>query len=396
MFDTSSRATWVKLTVEKVAVRPAMEDASVNETVVTFSENVSSTLSPTILSKVKASRPSGAPYAEFDGTVDSIVYQQQWRISTSANEVFTLPLDANLDYSIGQTVTRGEAVIKSYARVYDDTEVKDWLWLSPDEVVSEEDSRYATIEPYVAGSGISRLSVSKLDPPLPRGTLVSMVLDNTGLTEKYTITGGSGTTLFVTPAVSTPRSGLATFTLVDKGKRAGYFDIPITNGASTKLASTIPLNSTSIPLTDASRFPEAGRVGIQVGAGVIEVEYYRKSDNFLLDLVWENLEGHDWIQGSIRDVSVVVLAEYDNKILNPAMDALVANRVVSGAVDLTEDTAPVYYRMFKGNSAVLELDKPGTPAALKLLLEDLIPPSTSLVTLSRHVIEDVYEAEVRD
>jgi hypothetical protein len=396
MFDENERATWVKLTVEKVAVRAAMEDASRNETVVTFRETVSSTLSPSILSTIKATRPSGAPYAEFDGVVDSIVYQQQWRITTSANESFTLPLDAPLEYTIGQTVIRGEAVIKSFARVYDDAEVPDWLWLKPDETANEEDSRYATIEPYVTGSGLSRLSVSKLDPPLPRGTSVSIVLDNTGITEKYTITGGSGTTLYVTPAVTVTRSGLATFTQVTKGTRAGYFELPVKNGVTSRLSSSIALKASVLPLSNSTKFPEAGRVGLQVGAGVIEVEYYRKSGNFLMDVVWEDLQGHNWIQGSIPAVPVVLLAEYDNKVLNPAMEALVDKRVVSGATTLDETTAPVYYRMFKGNSAVLELNKPGTPAALKLLLEDLIPPSTSLITLSRHVIEDVYEAEVRD
>jgi hypothetical protein len=392
MFDESNRSTWVKLTVVKVELRRSMEDSTRNETVVTFSEVVSSSISPSILSGIKASRPAGAPYAEFDGVVDSIVYQQQWKISTSANESFILPLDAPLEYSMGQVVTRGEAVIKSFARVYDDAEEKDWLWLKPGVNASEEDSRYATIEPHLAGTGLSRLSVSKLDPVLVRGTKVSITLDNTGVTETYTITGGN----FVTPAVTTTRSGLAVFTPPATGSRSDYFDLPVRNGVTTSLSSAIALKASVLPLSNATKFPEAGRVGLQIGGGVIEVEYYRKSGNFLMDLVWEDLAGHDWIQAGIPAVPVVLLSTYTNRVVNPALEALVAERVVSGAAEVNETTAPIYYNLFKGNSAVLELNKPGTPAALKLLLEDLVPPSTSIVTLSRHVIQDIYEAEVKD
>jgi len=126
-------------------------------------------------------------------------------------------------------------------------------------------------------------------------------------------------------------------------------------------------------------------------------------------LNWVHLEDHDGLRDitghlnpTVPICNVVLLAEYTPKILNPAMDALIRKRVIrdhgtgSGDPRVSDSTVDTYYDLFKHNSSVLELNRVGKPAALRLLLEDVIPPSTTMVTISTHIISDVYDAGAHD
>lgn len=423
MFQRGTAAsTWVRLTVEDVQLRLNMAEPTRNETVVTFRERVQSAgLYPSISSRYKASRPAGAPFADFSGVVDTVESLSNWVITTSAGESFYIPRGLPLTYRIGTEVRRGDAVLNTLAKLYDDAERKDWLWLKPEQDdsyqhlfnggvsrgIDETDDRFVTVEP--GKNGFSKMTLSRVSPLPPRGTIVTVTLDNAGLVERYQVVGSNASSLNVIPEVSARRSGLARFDWPRVGVRAEYFELPPPTGVSGQLVSPHSLNSPSLQLIDTSGFPPAGRIGLALGGGVIEVDYYRVSGNFLTDLSWSSAVGHEALIDNdgrliptIPETSVVILSEYSRRILNPAMEALIKTRVendlgtTTGAPRISNLIADQYYDLFKNNSSVLELSAVGTPSALRLLLEDVVPPSTTLVVLSRHVIADAFEAGAKD
>lgn len=423
MFQAGTQlSTWVRLTVQSAYVRLATEDPTRQETVLTFVERVQVRgVAPNILSRVKASRPAGTPIADFDGSVDSIKPVRYWSVVTSSGETFNIPENVPIPYYVGYEVRRGEAVIKSFARMYDHAERPDWLWMKPEDDDSyqhlftgglvvpagQDDSRYVSIEPAVGG--ISKMIPSRVDPLPPRGTKIRVTLDSTGLIEEYTVTGTNPTTLNVVPAVDSKRSGLAVFEWPAIGVRSGYFELPPSSNPGVSLAAPHAVGAAALLLQSTVGFPAAGRVGLVLGGGVLEVDYYRVNGNFLADLTWESLRGHEALIdddgraiSTISAVPVVLLAEYTDRILNPAMEVLIKLRVeddlgtTTGEPRITDVTAEEYYRLFKNNASVLELNTVGTPDSLRMLLEDVVPPSTTLVVMSRHVISDVYDAGATD
>jgi hypothetical protein len=418
-----TKSTWIRLTVEAAAIRPASDSPSTYDTFISFKESAAAVgLTPTLSSRVRVVRPAPPPFAEIDGVVESVTAVEVWEITTSQGEVHRFPYGVPMPYYVGSEVRRGDAVVPTYATLYDDAERPNWHWLDPQNdttyqhlfnagkayTTEEADVRQITI--YPEKNGLSKVTLSLLQDLPPRGSKMSVVLDGTGVTEQYDVVGKSSSALWVTPAVSEQRTGMATFDRPAIGVRSKYFEVaPVSPSPTSGLAAAVAVGAASLQLQSTVGFPPAGRVGLKLGGGSVEVDYYRVAGNFLSDLVWGSMDGHDGLRladghmGSvIQPCPVVLLSEYTDKIINPAMEVLIKQRVVrdSGTSDgsprIDDITVDEYYRLFKNNSSVLEMNRVGIPTVFKNLLNDVVPPSTTLVTLATHVLTDVYEGEVKD
>jgi hypothetical protein len=169
----------------------------------------------------------------------------------------------------------------------------------------------------------------------------------------------------------------------------------------SKLAVNTRANSPSILLQLAENFPSAGAVILYPPAGgSVEVAYFGRTGNTLYDLAWpsslESLEDADGVVNPVlpADTRVQVMLEYRDQVLNPAFVSLVRKRTerdystVSGTAAISDQDADEFYALLKSSSSVLETKAVNRPQALLKTLVDTLPPGSTLVVRSKHVIVD--------
>jgi len=374
----------------------------------------------TTASNLRILHDGGPPYAAVDGQVLSVVPIIEKTLSTSS-ESFVVE---STSYQVGDPVFRGQPLFPENAIIYDDVSRPNWLWQTPDQVKAElntgtsaiaVDRRSGTIEPPAFPGGYSSVTLTPLTAVLARGTLLTFTDGSTGQVTKFTVIGMDGTATLLSPAVAVAVSG--TFVVTPNTTPTAIPDAFFENASppqnaliQSAIAYPQAVGSKSIQLMSATGFPNAGLCSIRLpNGGAVQVSYNGLAGNSIFNVQWEasnpSLTGPSPGLGlpgpvatQLPSGSVVrLISEYDTQRLNQAFVALCAIRieenVTTGSSNVTvdESNADLFYPLFKNTSTVLELSDVATPSVLSDLLNDIVPPSSTLVVLNRHRILDVYE-----
>jgi hypothetical protein len=244
---------------------------------------------------------------------------------------------------------------------------------------------------------------------------ISVVDDHTLATFNFTVVGLNGDVIYVAPSASAVMNGTATISeaVTTRKDFFGMATPSMSAPIESMLAFAQPIRSRVLQVQNTSRFPAAGDCSIRLpNGGNIEITYNRVARGFLLDVEWPadfpamtgprpspGVDGP--VNAQIPDTAVVrLVSEHRSRRLNPAFVALVDLRVTrdlitsTNRITVTEDTADDLYGFLKNTSAVLESGSVSRPQVLRDLLDDVVPPGSTLVTISRHRIVDVYSGGI--
>jgi hypothetical protein len=429
LFDPSDLTidpVWVFFTLTGIDHKPVLGGA---HTLMTL--DVETDLIPLESSRIIVLRDVGAPYAAFEGAVTDVSPIEKAILRTE-NEAFAIPLDYASAYQPGDYVRRGDPLDPRLAQVYDDYTRPDWHWLRPTDMRRAwggllgrnqralrpdglQDERFVTVR--TDPSGYGRITPSPTFPSPPRGSVVTMRYDD-NITEKvFTVIGTDGSEILVAPDPGEDASGTAVFEApVDRAgeRRSTYFEVPADRRADggqryTTLRTDHRAGGPTLLINPIVDWPAAGAVHILLpDGGHIEVEYHATKETQLYDLQWPTDYPSLTSSGGVFDpripagCKVVLVWEYKARRLNPVFVDLVQRRVErdystrSGVPYVDDDNADAYYQFFKSSSAVLSTAKVGRPESLVKAIYDTLPPGTTLVIESRHVINEVWQPGARD
>jgi hypothetical protein len=381
-------------------------------------------------STMRILRDGGPPYASIDGVVFTTSPKKVVVVETD-HETYKLPAGTLTEYRVGDHVSRGQPLFKRNAKLYDHNTRPNWHWLYPEQVRQEwafatsglgmpvslgvpDDRRNAVIDPPVSAGGYSQISLDPILPYVERGSKATFTDDESGQVTEFTVIGRHGVSVLVSPAVSDIRTGIVHITPRENlnTRPNEYFESASPQvGAAVEapLAFPQPVRTRSLQLTNTSNFPDAGCCSIRLpNGGSVQIIYHRKSNGFLLDCEWPDvmpsLTGPSPGPGlpgpldtQLPATAVVrLISAYERRRVNPSFVALANNRIVRDVrtqatfVDINEKNADVLYDLMKTSSAVLELSAVSRPAALRDMIEDVVPPTSTLVLLNRHRIIDTY------
>jgi len=270
-----------------------------------------------------------------------------------------------------------------------------------------------------------------------RGTIIDFYEDNTCTKYTFTVSGTDGNVALLDPPVSKQMSGLAVFRTIpgvyhpstspvgaaQQIKDRPYFEMAPdrvrTNKGlvlpTTTLAYVQKAGDPVIELTSRENFPDKGRVHINLAeGGLVEFEYFGVEANRLLSLKWkEPFTALKQPDGTINlllplNASLTLMAEYRDRILNPAFIQLISKRVsyIQRTVNSKREKLPSnlidasnadqYYELVKNTSGILELRTISQPKALKTVLKDVSPACSTLEIVNRHVLIDRYDHLLKD
>jgi len=385
----------------------------------------------TVESELRILRDAGPPYAALDGIVVSVEAINETVMKT-ANSEYVLPPGRMPEQRVGEFVARGQPIHQSFAQLYDDTRRPNWHWLKPSHYAKDweyvlkglgtpittatvEDKRTAVVHPPVESGDYSTIDLDPITPQVKRGTHIDVFDDATLVTFTFTVVGLNGTTVYVTPTVSSIINGAATVRSGTEIKRE-YFGLatpPSSSPVESPLTFAQPIRSRVLQLADTSRFPASGECTVRLpNGGSTEVRYNRVARGFLLDCEWPStfpaltgprpapgIEGP--LDPQLPEGTVVrLISEHRQTRLNPAFIALVNQRVTQDLrtsekrIQVSDANADELYAFFKNSSAVMESAAVSRPQVLRDLMDDVVPPGSTLVTMSKHRIIDVYSGGI--
>lgn len=415
-----------ELTVDGVVSKQVMNAV---QTTLVFRERLNFPLSST--EHLWIFRPGSAPYATFIGTITSVLPVEQWVIATAAEE-FMLPAGEAPGWKVGDYVYAGYPVRPSRAAVYDAQRRPNWHRLTPadDQLFWRQqvpnapqiptdmvETRTVALAP---SSGYVQGVFTPTYPMLSRGTLVTVIVDVTGLVLRFSVVGQNGAATLLAPigraAISAAVTGVATIdpaTHALHDRAAAYFEVdPVRVGGNLPSSQLVGAQHVGAPMLfvqSTTGFPSAGRVNLLfTNGGCVEVEYYSMASGRLMGCVWPNdLPSLTDVNGVVSHIipdatALVVVSAYVETIINPAFVALVQQRVVddhgsfNGVPTVTDANADLYYDLFKGTSLVLETNLNERPAGLLPTLDDVIPPNNTAVLFARHVCVDALDIRPED
>lgn len=389
-------------------------------------------LSVTVESEMQAFHPGPPPLAAFDGRVTNVTTNRVRVIQTEFEE-FEVPVESPRFFSIGQPVFRGDPIRPDYAIFYDDESRPDWYRVTPQQRAQDwshllpsdnrslrrdglADIRTVVIASATDGSGLARASFSPSTPLPPRGTTVSVLADDGVQTYEFTVYGVDGGQALLFPDPGEPVAGTATLTIDDSdgvSRSSEYFQVPVSKISGSRPNSVLTFdsqaNDSALTLASTAGFPDAGSIVIKPNVGgSIEVQYFGKSGNRLIDLAWPKsfpslIDENGVFDPKINAGSqVIAIWDYKPTLLNPAFVTAVNRRVIrdfgtiSGAPRIDDDTAPLYYALLKRSTAVIETRTATDPSVLVDVLEETMPPGTTVILQSKHVINDTYQGQAED
>lgn len=374
---------------------------------------------------IRIVRDAGPPFVSFRGTISDVSEQRQWQIETDGGERFLLPPDVWPEYAPRDPVRRGQPVQPGKAVYYDRDVRPNWQYITPDQERSyweflslgdrinrappTTDVRFCSLEPGTGGYG--RIFLAHDAYPLERGDRLVFTEDNTGLVSNFTVVGPiASAEYWVSPNVGGNKSGkvqvLRGVEPRSASRASSYYELPPpVPRPETNLRFNHPAGSVSLQVVNSGAFPDAGRaVLIHPLGGAITVEYFSKSEGYLLDVVWED-DIHPLLTGPDGTVSSVIspewtlrlIATYEPRRLNPAFEALLQLRVESDLTPIdVEEAADELYELLSPSSAVLEAAAVSGPTALVEALYDTLPPGSTLVTLNRLDLVDIVTGKATD
>lgn len=396
--DLNAPPITANLGIVDVTTRPVLGFV---ETTITFDQRPKFVALAT--SRLRAFKQAGPPYIGFDGQVTSILPIQPLVVQTEF-ESFQLMDGEQPEQRIGDAVVRGQPLRPSLAEVYDHVSRPNWHWITLQQKrqhfdmlirgnldgTNSADQRYGTLD--IGDSGFSRYTPSfPYTESLTRGTVV-VLTDESNVEFEYQVVGMDGTVVLLTPNVTAAKTGL--FTVEPKENQTGvqqYFELLPPKVLTTAQTHSQRVGLPSIVTTGLDGFPTIGRVNVLLAeGGLLEFEYFSRTDDRFLGCVWASATNLPLIL--IPETAVFQLvSEYTDKILNPALAAIVAKRskVVAGA-DLVVDSqnADELYNLVRATSAVLELQSVAEPLVLDDLLKDTVPSGSTLEIVHKHAYID--------
>jgi hypothetical protein len=313
---------------------------------------------------VRIYRDIGAPFAEFAGTIASVTPIEVWELTTSAGERFAFDASEPTNFKPGQQVLRGQPVQPQLAQFYDHESRPDWHWLRA-EARTSTSVRSVTVQPGPAGLGLAEFTPNF--PYLTPGTQLKVG------SQTFQIRGHDSTGATVLPNPSNEVSGEVQIS-VPVDPRLSYFEVPT---ASAVFADAAFLVGEAQILAPVSSWPAMGRVVVNG----MEIRYYTRTDTTLEDIIWP--ETFETLFPAGTELRLV--GKFEPQLINEAFAALLQARVVAGtpSADLYPVLAP--------SSAVLELVDGVDSEPLQNLLQDVVPPGTTVVSVSRHIVDDQIE-----
>lgn len=373
---------------------------------------------PTTASKMTILRPGGPPYAAIAGVVTSVTPIIQFEVRTTQERI-TLPIGSRPEQRAGQKVVRGEPVLPSYAQLYDHQRRPNWQWLTPEQTRGGwdfrargrgdnvpfgliEDNRLATVSPPTGANGYSPVLLAPASPIPPRGATITLTDGQTGDELVFTVVGQQAGQPLVTPAVTTTRSGACVVSRAADGT-APYFESPAPAlPVETALAFPQPVRARVLQVLSTTNFPDAGRISIRLpNGGAVEFTYKGKAAGFLLDCEWPNdfpaLTDNTGAVATMlpADSRLRLISAFSRRRVNPAFLALVSERVKGSNVSTASpQTVDALYDLLKANATVFESRVTARPAAVRDAIKDLTPAGSSVVSVTKYVIADVYVSGV--
>jgi hypothetical protein len=389
---------------------------------------------PVLSASLLILRQGNPPYATISGTILSIqpVYETVVR---TTHESFTLPEGTAAEQRVGEHIFRGMPLFPSYAELYDDTTRPNWHWVTPADVVKNyrhkiaklgsnvaysavTDYRTAVVNPAAASSSYSLLSMTPQAPIPPRGSKIVLTDAGTDDDFSFTVIGSHGSGVFVTPAVSIQKTGDIVVSTLPAAGLSDFFEAPSPlQNATIETTQTFPqlVRSTSMQVVSTALFPSAGRIAIRLpNGGATEFTYTSVSNGFFLDCTWPSdfpamtgISPGLGIAGNLNPLIPLaavfrLVSAFTTRRINPAFIALVNNRVTQDLVNstptvtVTESNVEALYALTKTGATVFESRAITYPAALTDVLINLVPTTTSMISLSKHVIIDVYAGGVNE
>ena len=373
-------------------------------------------------------RQGNPPYATIAGTVLSIQPVYETVVRTTL-ETFTLPEGTAAEQRVGDHIFRGMPLFPSYADLYDSTTRPNWYWITPADVLKNYnhkinklgsnvtftktiDYRTAVVLPATSTSAYSLMTLSPQAPVPPRGTKVSLTDTGTKDVFHFTVVGTYGAGVYVTPAVSTQKAGDVTVTIPPVAGLVDFFEAPSPpQNALIETLQTYPqlVRSSSMQVVSTAAFPAAGRVVVRLpNGGATEFTYTSVSDGFFLNCTWPSdfpaLTGVSGNLNPLLPLTAVfrLVSAFTTRRINPAFVALVNERVTQDLANSTptvvvnEKNIEALYALTKTGATVFESRAITHPAALDDVLVNLMPTTTSMIALSKHVIVDVYAGGVNE
>ncbi len=430
--DGRARPTVIELNVTGVHTRPLMSGP---QTVIQFDQAIKYVV--TSQSRLRVFRDYGEPRAGFEATVTGITVSKNTVITTE-KEVFELTPGQLLEYSVGDSVFRGQPVRPGLAVAYDHDTKPNWHWVSPEQwrsvlefsiqnstfgfALNQTVEKYGTIDPPVAANKFSIATLADLGYAPARGTLVTVIQDNTAAQFEFKVSGMDGQTILMTPAAIKSISGVFQFRSASEFQKLDYqkeyFEIAPAK-YRTKTGELVPpfdnlafpqrAGSAVIEANDLSHFPMMGRINMMTPTGgVVEFEYFHRTDTRFFNCHWtQPFTALQQADGSVNTLipsttGMLLVAEYRDKLINPAFSAVAASRgtVIDpsnrGPVQVTEDNIEELYGLLKASTAVLELRSVQEPAILEAALAEVVPPGTTLEIIHKDVLVDAVKLPIAD
>lgn len=379
-------------------------------------------------------RQGNPPYATISGTVLSVQPVVQTIVRTSS-ESFTLPEGKQAEQRVGDHVFRGMPLFPSYAVLYDDTTRPNWQWVSPADVLENyaykvnqlganvqftpaNDNRTGTVTPPGVNGSYSQLTLSPQAPVPARGSIVTLTDAITQDVFTFTVVGSYASGIYVTPAVSSLKSGNVTIDTPPSASPVQYFEAPSPpQNRLIETTQTFPqlVRSNAIQVLSTAKFPTAGKISVRLSnGGATEFTYRNISDGFFLDCEWPTdfpaltgVSPGPGLPGPLNpvipaDAVLRLVSAFTTRRLNPAFVALVNERVVrdltTGAptIVVNDANADMLYDLTKTGATIFESRAITHPAVLDEVITDLTPTTSSLIAISKHVIVDVYAGGVNE
>jgi hypothetical protein len=367
-------------------------------------------------------RQGNPPYATISGTVLSIQPVYETVVRTTL-ETFTLPEGVAAEQRVGDHIFRGMPLFPSYADLYDSTTRPNWHWITPSDVLKNYnhkinkygsnvtvgaiiDYRTAVVSPATSMSSYSLMVMSPQAPVPPRGSKITLTDTTTKDVFQFTVVGAYGSGVYVTPPVSIEKAGDISVTIPPVAGLVDFFEAPSPpQNALIETIQTYPqlVRSSSLQVVSTAMFPAAGRVAVRLpNGGATEFTYTSVSDGFFLNCVWPaDFPALTGVSGNLDPLLPLtsvfrLVSAFTTRRINPAFVALVNERVTQDlsnstpTVVVTEKNIEALYALTKTGATVFESRAVTHPAALDDVLVNLMPTTTSMIALSKHVIVDVF------